>query len=95
MAGMVSGGGRGSGEHGDGRRGAQEEEQSGRQREEDTTRTAEKSIGNGAQERAPAGGKAEEPSHRSFPASSQTNGPSPDAEVARFLRHSFKFTFTD
>ncbi|KYN20580.1 hypothetical protein ALC57_07069 [Trachymyrmex cornetzi] len=29
------------------------------------------------------------------PASSQTNGPSPDAEVARFLRRSFKFTFTD
>lgn len=38
----------------------------GRQGEEDTTQTAEKSIGNGAQERAPARGEGEEPSLRSF-----------------------------
>lgn len=65
---MVSGGGRGSSECGDGRRGrqAQEEERSERQGEEDTTQTAEKSIGNGAQERAPARGEGEEPSLRSF-----------------------------
>lgn len=63
---MVSGGGRGSGECGDGRRGAQEEKRCGRQEEEDTTQTAEKSIGNGAQERAPARGEGEEPRLRSF-----------------------------
>lgn len=62
LAGVAGGGS----ECGDGRRGAQEEEQHGRQGEEDTTQTAEKSIGNGAQERAPARGEGEEPSLRSF-----------------------------
>ncbi|TGZ55329.1 Uncharacterized protein DBV15_07399 [Temnothorax longispinosus] len=42
------------------------EGRSGRRGEEDTTQTAEKSIGNGAQEHAPARGEGEEPSLRSF-----------------------------
>lgn len=62
------------------------------------TNGAERSIESGVQERAPARGEGEESSRAEsslVPASNQTNGPSPGAEVARFLRRSFKFTFTD
>lgn len=59
---MVSEGGRGSSECRDGRREAQEEKRSGgARRGRYYTNAVEKSIGNGAQERAPARGEGEEP----------------------------------
>lgn len=81
---MVSGGGRGSSECGDGRRGTQEEEPSGEARrgryytngrEEHWERRTRACTG------SRRGRRAEPPL---VPASSQTNGPSPDAEVALF-----------
>lgn len=90
---------------GGGRRGtgAAERKEGGRQREEEENTTGpadrerESIRRRSARERAHSGWHERQERGESplFPASSQTNGPSPDAEVARFLRRSFKFTFTD
>lgn len=89
---MVGGGGRRSGECGDGRRGARDGERSGRERYYTNGEEKHWERSTRACTDSTRGRRAEPPL---VPASSQTNGPSPDVEVARFLRRSFKFTFTD